>query len=96
MRGRIIQWAIVSLAWGVTGVACMTYGASFNWPDYVHVNYGFPLAFVTHTLNTIAGPVDKWTVDLGSLATDLAFWSTCTAVIMVVGFYLGSRSNPQG
>ena len=58
---------VVAAGWAIASVAAMAYGTSLGWPDYVHVEYGFPLTFVTHTLNTIAGPVDKWNVDAGAL-----------------------------
>lgn len=55
-----------------------------NWPDYLHVNYGAPLVWATHTLNTIAGPVDVWRVDLQSLTIDLLFWLGLMLVFVIV------------
>jgi len=81
----------VAIGWAVTSVAAMTYGLPLNWPDYLHTNYGFPLTFATHTLDTFAGPVDKWTVDLGALSVDLSFWFLGMVTIMVVSAYLQSR-----
>lgn len=65
-------------------VLAVTWGFEFNWPDYVHVDYGFPLVWCTHTLNTIHGPVDVWRVDLALLAADLAFW----LCIMIMGLFI--------
>jgi len=40
----------------------------------IHIDYGFPLVWATHTLSTIAGPADIWKVDITALIIDLAFW----------------------
>ena len=71
----------------------MLVGLSYNWPDYVHVNYGIPLTFATHTLDTIAGPVDKWSLDLGSLAADLVFWLTGMVALLLAAVFLAGRSS---
>lgn len=71
----------------------MAYGAGYNWPDYVHVNYGIPITFATHTLNTIAGPVDRWSLDLGALIADLTFWLAGMAVMLLAVIYLEGRSS---
>lgn len=46
----------------------------YNWPDNVHVRYGFPLTWGTHTLITIQGPVDIWRVNITALILDLTLW----------------------
>lgn len=53
-------------------VAAICWGLEYDWPDNVHVDYGLPLAWGVHTLNTIAGPVDRWRVDVVALA--LVVW----------------------
>jgi len=62
------------IIWSTLTVLALMWGVRFDWPDYVHVNYGFPMVWGTHTLNTIAGPVDVWKVDLSSLLVDLLVW----------------------
>jgi hypothetical protein len=85
---------VISIGWAIATVAGMTYGTYYNWPDFVHVNYGFPLTFATHTLNTIAGPVDKWSLTLDSLSVDLAFWSLgMIAIFLVVGYLISFRRH---
>jgi hypothetical protein len=69
-----IAITVLAIAWGLTLV----------WPDNVHVNYGFPLVWATHTLNTIAGPVDKWNVNISFLVFDVVFWQGLMAIIVVV------------
>ncbi|MEM4188584.1 MAG: hypothetical protein QW786_01415 [Candidatus Hadarchaeum sp.] len=55
--------------------ACLTFGFYYEWPDYVHVDYGIPLTWATHTYITIIGPpAAPWRVDLLALQIDLIFW----------------------
>ena len=82
---------ISATGWALASVVAITYGTFFNWPDYVHTDYGFPLTFATHTLNTIAGPVDKWNIDLTALTTDLSFWFLGMVLILVASAYFKSR-----
>jgi hypothetical protein len=58
-------------------------GFHYDWPDFVHIDYGFPLAWATHTTVTIAGPVDKWTVRLGFLALDIAFLVLVSSLLSI-------------
>ena len=55
-------------------VAAICWGFEYNWPDNVHVDYGLPLVWGVHTLNTIAWPVDRWRIDIAALALDLTVW----------------------
>jgi hypothetical protein len=48
----------------------------YDWPDFVHMDYGLPLKWATHTPVTIAGPANTWTVDIQSLLIDIAIWQT--------------------
>lgn len=81
------------LVWIVAAVVAITYGTILAWPDFVHVDYGFPLIYATHVLNTIAGPVDKWTVDLSSLVLDLIFWFSLCCAISVTLLYFDGKSR---
>lgn len=73
MRKASVVIAFLIL-WIVLTILALTWGFFFDWPDNVHVDYGFPLVWAVHTLNTIAGPVDRWRVDLSALVLDLFFW----------------------
>lgn len=70
--------------WALVTILALTWGVEFDWPDYVHVNYGYPLVWGTHTLNTFLGSVDIWKVDPAALFTDLAIWLG----VMVIGLSL--------
>lgn len=70
----------------------MTWGFRYDWPDYVHVDYGLPLKWGTQTLNTIIGPPTKpWEVDLVGLQIDLAFWLGLIVASAVIGAMLDNR-----
>ncbi|MCL4519084.1 MAG: hypothetical protein M1587_07800 [Thaumarchaeota archaeon] len=91
MVPRFAIAVVVALCWAVGSVVGMTYGTLLYWPDYVHVNYGFPLTFATHTLSTIAGPVDKWQVDVTALSLDLSFWLIGMIALFGASAYFQSR-----
>ena len=90
-----LLWIGVALAafWGMVGWLAMAHGTQLNWPDFVHVNYGFPYTFAVHTLNTIAGPVDKWDVDSAALALDAALWLGGSVAVAVGLAYLSRRAG---
>ncbi len=81
-------------AWAIVSVVNMTYGTVVNWPDFLHANFGFPLTYATHTLNTIMGPADKWSVDVGALTADLAFWFI--GMFAMVLLSVAAFSNARG
>ena len=84
--------AVASVFWAAVAVGSMTTGTTYNWPDFVHVNYGVPMTFATHTLNTIAGPADKWSLDTVSLSEDLIVWLTGMVVLLLAAVYLERRT----
>jgi hypothetical protein len=76
--GAIVAVALLAMLWGST----------YSVPDLVRVSYGLPLNWGVNTLNTIAGPVDRWSVDLVSLAVDLVFWF---ATLIIAQFIVSRR-----
>ena len=83
VRLAIALFVILPVFWAIAAVVGMSYGALVAWPDYVHVNYGFPVTYAVHTLDTIAGPVDRWNMDPSALVVDLSFWFVCSALIVI-------------
>ena len=95
--GFYVAGAIVAAGWAVAATVALAWGTLFNWPDFVHMNYGFPLTFATHTTSTFIGAVDKWSLDIGALASDFLFWIAGTIVIFGLFISLArreSKSNP--
>ena len=73
MRKWVFTLLVVSLS--VVAFVGLTWGFYYDWPDYVHVDYGVPLTWATHTLSTIIGPPKApWSVDIVGLQLDLIFW----------------------
>ena len=73
----------------VVALFAMLWGWRYSVPDLLRVSYGLPLSWGVNTLDTIAGPVDRWSVDLVSLAVDLVFWF---ATLIVAQFIASRRS----
>ena len=55
-------------------ILATTYGNQVDWPDNVHIDYGFPFVWATQTLSTIVGAVNIWAVDITALTMNLALW----------------------
>ncbi len=85
MRPRIL---VVSLVVVAITLLAMLWGSTYSVPDLVRVDYGLPLRWGSNTLDTLAGPVDRWSVDMMSLALDLIFWF---ATLLVVQFIVSRR-----
>lgn len=81
------------IAWSGVTILAMTWGFIYDWPDNLHLDHGIPLVWATHTLNTIAGPVDRWRVDLSVFIVDLAFWLTTMIVIIAILLYRMSEKK---
>ena len=77
--GVVVALVLVAMLWGST----------YSVPDLVRVDYGLPLRWGANTLDTIAGPVNRWSVDTMFLALDLIFWF---ATLIVVQFLVSKRS----
>jgi len=75
---------IVSVAVVAVALVAMLWSSTYSVPDLVNVSYGLPLKWGVNTLNTIAGPVDRWSVDLISLAVDLVFWFGTLIVVQFI------------
>jgi hypothetical protein len=87
-------WFILSflVIWAVLTVLTVTWGTRFDWPDNVHVDYGFPLVWATQTLSTIAGPVNLWNVDVTALTVDLALWLAIMLIAASVMLYFFNQN----
>ncbi len=72
MKTRAVAYFIT--VWLAATFFALAWGSMFDWPDYVHINYGFPMVWATHVLSTIAGPADTWLIDTAALFINLLFW----------------------
>lgn len=86
---RLLSLLFYGVVVGVVAIFLLTFGITYNWPDFVHTNHGIPLVWGTHTLSTIAGPADGWSVNLEFLAIDLSIWlGVLVAGLVILGRYL--------
>lgn len=95
--GFYVAGVVVAAGWAIAAAVAIAWGTLLNWPDFVHINYGFPVTFATHTTSTFVGAVDEWSLDIGALAGDILFWIAGTIVIFIGFIYLARReakSNP--
>jgi len=60
--------------WLTAMLFALTWSAKFDWPDYEHINYGFPMVWATHVLSTYSGPADNWQINIAALYINLLFW----------------------
>ncbi len=60
--------ALAAVSFGVLA------NSHYDWPDFVHTDYGFPFVWAVHTAVTIVGPTDRWSVNLLNLALNIAVW----------------------
>lgn len=79
--------------WSIISIIGLTWGNRIDWPDNVHIDYGFPTIWATNTLSTISGPVNIWTVNIESLIFNLAFWLGVMLVVSLALIYLEKISK---
>jgi len=88
MRKTLLVLSFMVIWAAITAVALL-WGFTYNWPDFVHVDYGLPLTWATNTLSTIVGPVNQWSVNTSALLLDLVFWlGTMTAAVALLLYKL--------
>ena len=92
---RTTHILFVMILWVSIAVLAVAWGTTFDWPDYVHVDYGLPFVWATHTLVTIAGPADKWNVNVAALIMDLALWLGSMVIVTAALLYLRDRKSSR-
>jgi hypothetical protein len=78
---------VFMVVWTITSILSVTWGTRFDWPDNVHVDYGFPFVWSTQTLSTIVGATNLWTVDITVLMMNLVFWLGIMLIITSILLY---------
>lgn len=79
--------------WTILTILAVTWGTRYDWPDNVHIDYGFPLVWSTQTLSTIIGPVNLWTVDIPSLMMDLSLMLGIMLIISLITLYFFNKKS---
>ena len=73
-RSKFLILTSFIVIWTILTIIALTLGNRFDWPDNVHVDYGFPFVWSTNTLSTISGAVNLWIVDISVLIMNLGLW----------------------
>ena len=81
--------------WVAVTIVALTWGFTYDWPDFVQIDYGFPFVWATHTLSTIAGPADIWEVNITALTTDLLLWLGSMVGLMGFIFKMKGRRTEK-
>jgi hypothetical protein len=82
---KVIAVPLFTVIWIAITIFALLWGLTYNWPDFLHIDYGFPLTWATNTLSTIAGPTDTWSVNILNLLFDLVLWNgIMVAVVFVI------------
>ena len=88
MKKKTIMTLVLIAAFCIITILAVTWGNQIDWPDNVHVDYGFPFVWATQTLSTIVGAVNIWAVDITALTMNLVLWLgilvICSAVSMLL------------
>jgi len=95
-KEKILAILFFLVTWTILTILAVTWGTRFDWPDYVHIDYGFPIVWTTQTLSTIIGPVNIWEVDVSALTMDLTFWLGIMLIAASTMLYLFNRERSNG
>ena len=76
------------VVWSIISILGISWGNRVDWPDNVHINYGFPITWSTNTISTISGSANIWTANIEALISNLAFWLGIMLVISLAIIYL--------
>jgi len=90
-KKRILILLAINIFWATLTILAVAWGTRFDWPDNVHIDYGFPLVWATNTLSTFAGAVNIWAVDITALIIDIGLWLGIMLIIESVSMYFLSK-----
>jgi hypothetical protein len=91
MKKGLLITLLFLLLWSILTIFAVTWETRYDWPDNVHIDYGFPLVWSTQTLSTIIGAVNLWIVDITALITNIIFWLGIMLIITSVMLYLFNK-----
>lgn len=74
-------WRITLATLGFTLLSAVK-SVDYDWPDYHHAEYGFPLPWLTRVLSTIRGATDYLVFETIGFTVDFIFWFLLTVGIL--------------
>jgi hypothetical protein len=80
ISSRLVGAAVLGI---IVTFLSLLYFREFNWPDYYHIEYGLPAAWLVRTLSTIIGPTDKFEFQPVSFLLDWVLWSLVAFVLLL-------------
>jgi len=90
-KKRSIILLAINIFWIILAILSVTWGTKFEWPDNVHIDYGFPFVWSTNTLSTITGAVNIWAVDIKALTINIGLWLGIMLIADSVLLYFFSK-----
>ena len=82
---------IFMIIWIVLSILGILWENRFDWPDNVHIDYGFPFVWSTNTLSTIVGAVNLWSINTTALIMNLAFWMIINLIVIIILLFILDR-----
>ena len=82
---------IFMIIWIVLSILGILWENRFDWPDNVHIDYGFPFVWSTNTLSTIVGAVNLWSINTTALIMNLAFWMLINLIVIIILLFILDR-----
>ena len=73
-KKRMLILLSINILCVVLTIVSVAWETRFDWPDNVHVDYGFPFVWSTNTLSTISGAANIWIVNIAVLLLNIGFW----------------------
>jgi len=90
-RKKMLILLAINILWAILTSLAVAWGTRFDWPDNVHIDYGFPFVWSTNTLSTFAEAVNIWAVDITALIIDIGLWLGIMLIIESVSLYFLSK-----
>ena len=90
-KKSILILLAINILWVILTILAVTWGTRFDWPDNIHIDYGFPLVWSTNTLSTITGAVNTWVVDITALILNLGLWLSIMLITESAVLYLFNK-----
>ncbi len=87
-------WRITLAALGLTLLSAVR-ALEYNWPDFHHIEYGFPFPWLTRVLGTIAGAADYFVFAPSGFVASFAFWFLLTLGSLFLSTFVRRRTKVE-
>lgn len=87
-NGKYLLCYLLNLVFILFGIFMNFY---YDWPDYVHTDYGFPFIWATYTTVSIVGPVNNWDINLVNLFIDIVVCLSSSFLIFTMYLRIANK-----